>query len=292
MVEDASTLRISSIPTALIMENQIVTSEGLKEGQITGNLKVIKSLWDGQFGRVFQVMDISSNREFVTKEMKSDQYFAKSEVHIHRKLSHPNVIQFFEVRRENDLVYIDMELGDSCLYDALYIDRCLTYHICWQYFRDLIDGVEYLHSVEVAHHDIKPENLLIGSDGRLKIADFGLASSIERKMGGKWRGTPPYIAPEVIREELYRLEPIDIWACGIVLVELLVNEYPWESVKSSRYHQWKMNYLQDPEMKCPVFPFNLIDESALDLIMLMLKEEPNDRATIQDIKNHTWFQNA
>ena len=284
MVEDASTLRISSIYTALIMENQIVTSEGLKEGQITGNLKVIKSLWDGQFGRVFQVMDISSNREFVTKEMKSDQYFAKSEVPIHRKLNHPNVIQFFAARSEDDLVYIDMELGASCLYDALYIDRCLTYHICWQYFRDLIDGVEYLHSMDVAHQDIKPENLLIGSDGRLKIANFGLASSIGRKTDDKWRGTPQFIAPEMIREELFRLEPVDIWACGIVLAEMLANRLPWESVEDSRYRQWKMNNKQ--------YPFNLIDESALDLIMLMLKEDPNDRATIQDIKNHTWFQNA
>ena len=284
MVEDASTLQISSIHTALIMENQIVTSEGLKEGQITGNLKVIKSLWDGQFGRVFQVMDISSNREFVTKEMKSDQYFAKSEVLIHQKLNHPNVIQFFAARSEDDLVYIDMELGDSCLYDALYIDKCLTNDICWQYFRDLIDGVEYLHSVDVAHQDIKPENLLIGSDGRLKIANFGLASSIGRKTDDKWRGTPQFIAPEVMREERYRLEPVDIWACGIVLAEMLANRLPWESVEDSRYRQWKMNNKQ--------YPFNLIDESALDLIMLMLKEEPNDRATIQDIKNHTWFQNA
>ncbi len=133
VIDDASTLRISSIDTALFMENQKVTSEGLKEGQITGNLEVIKCLQEGQFGRVFQVMDIRSQREFVTKEMKSDQDLAKSEVSIHRNLTHPNVIQFFEVRWEDDLVYIDMELAASCLYDVLYVDRHVLFD-GWQYF--------------------------------------------------------------------------------------------------------------------------------------------------------------
>ena len=106
------------------MKNKQVTIVGLEEGQITGNLEVIKRLPEGQFGRVFQVMDISSKKEFLTKELKLDQEFAESEVLIHQKLNHPNVIQFFAARSEDDLVYIDMELGDSCLYDALYIDRC------------------------------------------------------------------------------------------------------------------------------------------------------------------------
>lgn len=274
------------------MENQTVT-RGLEVGQITGNLKVIKCLQEGKFGRVLQVMDIRSKKEFVTKEIRSNQAFEESEAFIHRKLNHPNVIQCFEVRWEDDLVYIDMELGASCLYNDLYIKKCVTSEMSWQYFRDLIDGVEYLHSMKVAHRNIEPGNLLIGSDGRLKIADFGLASSIGRKTDdGRGRGTRQYLAPEVIREERYRLEPVDIWACGIVLIEMLSNRLPWDSVDSSRYSEWKLNRLADPTLNNPQYPFNLIYEPALDLIVFMLKEDPNVRATIPDIKNHPWFMNG
>jgi serine/threonine-protein kinase Chk1 len=107
-----------------------------------------------------------------------------------------------------------------------------------------------------------------------------LASSIGRKANdGRGRGTRQYLAPEVIREECFQLEPLDIWACGIVLVEMLANRLPWDSVDSQWYCQWKMNNKQ--------YPFDLIHKSALGLIVLMLKENANDRATIHDIKNHT-----
>jgi serine/threonine protein kinase len=265
------------------MENQTVT-RGLEVGQITGNLKVIKCLQEGKFGRVLQVMDIRSKKEFVTKEIRSNQAFEESEAFIHRKLNHPNVIQCFEVRWEDDLVYIDMELGASCLYNDLYIKKCVTSEMSWQYFRDLIDGVEYLHSMKVAHRNIEPGNLLIGSDGRLKIADFGWASIIGPVMGGGCQGALQYHAPEMVRQELYRLEPADIWACGIVLFEMLFKRLPWISVVSSLYRQWKIKNCQ--------YPFDFFDESALGLIVFMLKEDPNVRATIPDIKNHPWFMNG
>jgi len=93
-----------------------------------------------------------------------------------------------------------------------------------KYFRQLISGVEYLHSRGVAHRDLKPENLLLDNNDNLKISDFGLATIY--RMQGKERllekkcGTLSYVAPEVL-VRAYHAEPADIWSCGIILVALL-----------------------------------------------------------------------
>lgn len=93
-----------------------------------------------------------------------------------------------------------------------------------KYIRQLISGVEYLHSRGVAHRDLKPENLLLDDSDNLKISDFGLATIF--RMQGRERllekkcGTLPYVAPEVLVRP-YHAEPADVWSCGIILIALL-----------------------------------------------------------------------
>lgn len=93
-----------------------------------------------------------------------------------------------------------------------------------KYFRQLISGVEYLHSRGVAHRDLKPENLLLDNNDNLKISDFGLATIYrlqdKERLLEKRCGTLPYVAPEVLKRP-YCAEPADIWSCGIILVALL-----------------------------------------------------------------------
>jgi len=183
--------------------------------------RVVQFLGAGGFGREFRMVKTVSKVEFACKEVNLtllrtvDIETAKSEVNIHKELHHVNVIRFIEA---TIISSSSAELASSCLIDE--VRKGLSATLCRRYFRDLISGVEYLHSMCVAHRDIKSQNLLIGRDGRLKIADFGLATHFQPdKMVEGMCGTLQYMAPEV-HTGLYDPQPADIWSCGVVLLEM------------------------------------------------------------------------
>ena len=263
---------------------------GLQVGQKVGSCDVVKFIADGTFGRVFHVINAVSQLEFASKEgdlaaLGSDEIEAmKNEVAIHQQLKHPNIIQFYDTCSNNNFLYINMELAASCLFDE--IKKGLHPALWRPYFCDLITGVEFLHSVGVVHRDIKTENLLIGCDHRLKIVDFGLAAHFVRGTPGRPRktnGTRPFMAPEMLQsDEPYHLELPDVWACGIVLIEMMTKKTPWPSTDSSEYSDWKMGILRPP--------FDLISKTPLDLLITILQDSPSHRIYINDIKNHSWFR--
>jgi serine/threonine-protein kinase CHEK1 len=209
-------------------------------------------------------------------------------VDIHERLQHRNIIEFLDWFQEDNFLYINMELAAGRLDEKIRASvRGLPSVTCRQYFQDLILGVEYLHFMGIAHRDIKSENLLIGTDGYIKISDFGVSTIFRTDQGPAKlmtpAGTDEYTAPEVQMPGTlgYDPEPADIWSCGIVLVEMLTKKLPWRSTFGSDYINWRTNRLQEP--------FDLIDEDVLPLIYMMLDEDSWQRATIHEIKEHSWF---
>lgn len=179
-----------------------------------------------------------------------------------------------------------------------------------KFFKQLIAGVEYLHSRGIAHRDLKPENLLLDANDNLKvwifllnnwnnilcksciyykqISDFGMATVFrfqgQERLLDKRCGTLPYIAPEVLCRK-YAAEPADIWSCGVVLVAMLAGELPWDhpSPDCPLYTAWK-------ECQITRHPWTKIDTLALSLLRKVLMPLPGKRYTISQITNHQWFQ--
>ncbi|KAL1462351.1 hypothetical protein WDU94_014191, partial [Cyamophila willieti] len=157
-----------------------------------------------------------------------------------------------------------------------------------KFFRQLISGVEYLHSKGIAHRDLKPENVLLDLQDNLKISDFGLATVF--RMNGKERpldkkcGTLPYVAPEVLVRS-YLAEPADIWSCGIILVAMLAGELPWDKPTADciEYLEWKDNRHMQRS------PWNRLDVNCLSLIRRILAPLPSTRLNIEKIKSHRWY---
>merc|ERR1711917_849 len=103
----------------------------------------------------------------------------------------------------------------------------LSHNYSCRYFYNLITGLNYLHSIQIAHRDIKCENCLIGMDGTLKLGDFGLARKVKNgELSKTFCGSSDYAAPELFRQREYDPFPADIWSCGIALFVMLSAELP------------------------------------------------------------------
>ncbi|KAH0954187.1 hypothetical protein HN011_000098 [Eciton burchellii] len=252
------------------------------------------TLGEGAYGEVKLVIN-KSTREAVAMKMidivkHSDaRQTVRKETAIHRMLSNPNIIQYFGKRSEPNMEYIFLEYASGGeLFDRIEPDIGMPSWGAQKCFRQLISGVEYLHSRGVAHRDLKPENLLLDDNDNLKISDFGLATIY--RLQGKERllekkcGTLPYVAPEVL-VGAYHAEPADIWSCGIILVALLSGELPWDQplAECSEYKEWNGGRYMS------LTPWKKLDNTSLSLIRKILMNLSSARYKISDIKQHRWF---
>ncbi|XP_064091729.1 serine/threonine-protein kinase grp [Macrobrachium rosenbergii] len=257
---------------------------------------VVQTLGEGAFGEVKLLINTDTGEAVAMKMVDLIKHpdadaAVRKEICIHRMLKHTNIIKFYGSRRENAMQYMFLEYAvGGELFDRIEPDVGMPQHEAQKYFRELINGVEYLHSRGVTHRDLKPENLLLDENDHLKITDFGMATLFrhqgkERELDRKC-GTKPYMAPEVLLRS-YKAEPADIWSCGVILVALLAGELPWDEPTFSckEFISWK-------DKDCSLFtttPWTKIDNLALSLLRKVLNTVPRHRASIPQVTGHQWF---
>lgn len=172
-------------------------------------------------------------RKFITRQITAYKLL-ETEIAILKKLNHPNVIQVYEIINdpESDKTHIVMEyITEGSLYSLIKNGKSIPLEKCWQYFRDLIEGLEYCHEVvRVVHRDIKLENLLLTKDGHVKIVDFGISYMMSNGLGEDklTLGSSFYLAPEMCKGELYKGKQIDVWAAGVSLYQMVTSKLPFE----------------------------------------------------------------
>ncbi|KAF1985347.1 Pkinase-domain-containing protein, partial [Aulographum hederae CBS 113979] len=260
------------------------------------------------------------------KSEKEDEYIKKvqSEYSIAKSLNHPNIVTTVRLctsrnRWNHVMEYCSVGelygLVEKGLFQSHYK---LEDRMC--FFKQLVRGVDYLHSHGIAHRDIKLENLLMDKDGRLKITDFGVSEVFSgehpglraaggqcgKNMGAVRRCAPgicgslPYIAPEVLAKESdYDPRPLDVWSCAIVFLTMTYGGSPWQAAKPEYEHYakylngWKtwLNAHPDGNItdavdgapKCgPIFA-NLPSSPLKRLMLKMLHPIPEKRINIRDV---------
>jgi serine/threonine protein kinase len=162
-------------------------------------------------------------------------------------------------------------------------------------FKQLIQGLHYLHSNGVAHRDIKPENLLLTLDGKLKITDFGVSDVFRcawEKAGHKSHGlvgSEPYIAPEAFeKEHEYWGSNADIWSCGIVLYSMYRGGHAWIRADKKSDREFR-NYLR--HYPAQTFPnFKKFPTNIRELLYKMLDPNPETRITAEQVLDHEWIK--
>lgn len=255
---------------------------------------LVQVLGEGAYGEVKLLVNRTTQEAVAVKVLNNSNHAEaaenfKKEICVHRMLSHDNIIKYYGHRKDGPQQYIFLEYASGGeLFDRIEPDYGMDQGDAQKYFRQIISGVEYLHSKGVAHRDLKPENILLDANDNVKISDFGLATVFrfrgEERLLVKKCGTLPYIAPEVLVKQ-YHAEPADIWSCGVILVALLGGELPWDKPAAScpEYKGWK-------DCKITVSPWSKLDNVVLSLIRKVLMPNPTKRYTIEQIKNHQWMR--
>ncbi|MDR6973349.1 serine/threonine-protein kinase [Streptomyces sp. 3330] len=145
------------------------------------------------------------------------------------RLAHPNVVQVFDQGADGSYVYLAMEYIAGCtLRDVLRERGALQPRAALDILEPVLAALGAAHRAGFVHRDMKPENVLIGDDGRVKVADFGLVRSVDTVTSttGAVLGTVAYLAPEQIEQPGAADPRVDVYACGVVLYEMLTGEKP------------------------------------------------------------------
>jgi 5'-AMP-activated protein kinase catalytic alpha subunit len=201
------------------------------------------------------------------------------------QFSHPNVILVAEIFESEDSYYSVMEFCEGGeLFNYIVKKNRLSEDESAFFFFQLINGLEYIHSLGIVHRDLKPENLLLTSDHILKIIDFGLSNYFktgQKNLLSTPCGSPCYASPEMVAGKKYDGFKIDVWSCGIILYAMLCGYLPFEDPDNE--------VLFKKILECKLdFP-GYVNKLSIDLIEKILVTDPEKRITIPEIKRHPFY---
>ncbi|XP_034391077.1 serine/threonine-protein kinase H1 homolog [Cyclopterus lumpus] len=262
--------------------------------RVTAKYDIKALIGRGSFSRVVRVEHKSTRQPYAIKMIETryreGREVCESELCVLRRVRHTNIIQLMEVFETAERVYMVMELATGGeLFDRIIARGSFTERDATRVLQMVLDGVKYLHTLGITHRDLKPENLLYyhpGSDSKIIITDFGLASS--RKKGDECLmkttcGTPEYIAPEILVRKPYT-NAVDMWALGVISYILLSGTMPFEDDNRMRLYRQilKGKYSFSGE------PWPSVSNLAKDFVERILTVDPSERLTAGQAFKHPW----
>ena len=207
----------------------------LQMGQmIAGRYEVRGRLGAGGMGAVYRVLDRELGEEVALKVLRSDwlgdavsvERFRR-EVRLARRIGHANVCRVFDLGEADGLRFLTMERVEGRSLRAVLREGTPPPRQALDMFLQIVDGVAAAHELGIVHRDLKPENVLVRADGRVKVADFGLALGTAGEGSTVLdAGTPQYMAPEQLRGEAVG-PASDVFTLGILGYELLTGRSPF-----------------------------------------------------------------
>jgi serine/threonine protein kinase len=208
-----------------------------------GKYERLDVLGHGVSGIVYLAKDTLLNKQVALKEVDvqaGDLRRFLEEARVMDRLRHPNIVRVNNVDRIEGKVIIDMEyVRGANLQEVLRQEGPLPLDRALDIAAQVLDALEYAHSMQTVHRDIKPANILIGRDGSVKLVDFGLAEILATNAYAGGAGTYAYMAPEDFAEEDRSDNQSDIWALGVTLYEMLSGERPFQVTKVKDPFSWK-----------------------------------------------------
>ncbi|XP_027553955.1 death-associated protein kinase 2 isoform X3 [Neopelma chrysocephalum] len=259
-----------------------------------------EELGSGQFAIVKKCQERSTGVEYAAKFIKKRQSRAsrrgvsreeiQREVTILQQVLHPNIVKLHDIyENKTDVVLILELVSGGELFDFLAQKESLSEEEATRFIKQILDGVNYLHSKKIAHFDLKPENIMLLDKNipipHIKLIDFGLAHKIEDGVEFKnIFGTPEFVAPEIVNYEPLGLAA-DMWSIGVITYILLSGASPFlgETKQETLANITAVNYDFDEEF------FSNTSDLAKDFIQKLLVKDTRKRLTIQEALSHPWI---
>ena len=268
-------------------------SKGLEHEAKINDFEILKELGSGSFGNVYLVKHKKTKAEYaikaIDKRNKTNQeekpYFRR-EVEVMYKIHHPNVVKLFGHFEDNNYCYFIMEyISKGNVYNLLPTDKKkrLSTKVCASIIKDVISAVYFLHKMKppIIHRDIKPENVLLSEGLVAKLTDFGWSNYIQENEKRKTVcGTPIYLSPEILLEKEHN-EAVDIWCIGVLLFELVTADVPFQGDD--------IDTLKENILKLKIAWPKDINTDAKNLIMKILKLDPRQRLSLEDMLKHPFI---
>jgi serine/threonine-protein kinase len=264
----------------------LATSDTLIDTLLDGRYRIIRKLGTGGMASVYLAEDQELGRRVALKLL--DERHAQDEQFVERfrreaesaaGLSHPNVVSIYDRRETNGTYYIAMEYLEGKTLKELLVSRGPTpIRVAIDFTQQILAALDFAHRNGIVHRDIKPHNVVVAPDGRLKVTDFGIARSGTSQMteAGSIIGTAQYLSPEQAQGKL--VDPSsDLYSVGVVLYEMLTGTVPFTGDTALEIAMKHLNTTPEPpSAKRPPEMQEVPHE--LDLVVLRaLAKDPEDR---------------
>jgi len=250
-----------------------------------------EEIGSGAFGKVLLGKHILTEEKVAIKvldkmilnQTPEDYELVKKEISILKLVRHKYIVQLYEILQTSQHIFIIMEYCEGKeILDYILTKNHLSELESLKYFQQLINCLFYLHSQNIAHRDIKIDNMLLDSNKDLKLIDFGLSTKYtDDDLLDQPCGTVVYAAPEVLEGKEYHGMLADVWSSGIVLYGMIAGYLPF----SDKDDEVNKKLVIKGQIKMPDF----FSDQVKDLLKHMLDVNPMTRYTLQEIKDHPWF---
>ncbi|XP_055613897.1 testis-specific serine/threonine-protein kinase 1 [Uranotaenia lowii] len=228
---------------------------------------------------------------------KDTEYLSKflpRELRILSQIDHPNIIQTHSILRRGCRVFIFMRLAErGDLLNYIRKHGALSESQCRFWFLQMADAIRYLHQKDIAHRDLKCENILISKNMNIKLSDFGFARSCLNETGKAlmsrtFCGSAAYAAPEIISGRPYDPKAADLWSLGIILFIMLNGTMPFDEKNLKKLIQCQI----ERQFSFRAEIEKLVSDRAVQIVRNLLEPEPGVRINIHEVLRERWEEKS
>lgn len=248
-----------------------------------------KRIGKGAFSTIYKGKHKDTGKYYAIKEISFENLekirdSIKREFTLMKNLNHKNIIKLHEVFFDNDEknIYLVIDYFPKGDFAKFLNGKALKEKYAKKYMRQLVEGLRYLYNKQILHRDLKPQNILVSETGNLVITDFGFARYTDNEhMLNTLCGSPMYMAPEIMLKKRYNNKS-DLWSVGVIFYEVLFGTTPYKAKN--------MIDLMTAIKRKPVsLPKNTLTVACRDLLLNLLRRDPDKRISWDSLFNHDWF---